>query len=214
MTPCPVNNRPRFRVGDALCLVVNLDSNSRHFQTVSLFKNGTRINPPEPLPKEIHGKVLYPMVGVRSVSVAVNFGGGARRPAHELPFKVRMWDDAAEEDIVSSPVVPPADAVYDLVVPVGVPNEGTFGFLDHALYASEEASTKWYVEISERAAVQWCVDSGWRKAPSRQGLMAFGFTMKDFLPTWVRLAAARKRNYVLAHDRSSLSTSERSRLLS
>ena len=43
--------------------------------------------------------LLLAQVALRSTAVAVNFGAPGKRPWKELPFQVRMLDDAAGADV-------------------------------------------------------------------------------------------------------------------
>merc|ERR1711976_405608 len=83
---------------------------------VTLFKNGQRMAPPQPLPESLQGKALYPAITYRNVCLHYNFGP---EPLAALPFKCRMVQDAAKEDITLTPKSPaPKDGKYDVLFPV------------------------------------------------------------------------------------------------
>merc|ERR1719320_866319 len=112
-----------FARDDVVAVLLNLDKASDNFNTVSLFKGGKRISQPQPLPDSLKGKALFPHVSFKGVSVHTNFGPAPLAP---LPFACRMVQDAAKADAVVTDVKPPADGKYEVLVPVGLPDEGTF----------------------------------------------------------------------------------------
>merc|ERR1712217_975882 len=87
------------------------------------------------------GQVLFPHVAFRNVTVHVSFG---KQAMAALPFKCRMLQEAAQ-----------ADVKYDVLYPVGFPDEGTFEWLDFFLKKNPQ-----YTELSDRAILDWCNKSG------------------------------------------------------
>mmetsp|Transcript_74141 Transcript_74141/g.206076 ORF Transcript_74141/g.206076 Transcript_74141/m.206076 type:complete len:881 (+) Transcript_74141:79-2721(+) len=139
--------------GDILAVVLNLVAGSPNANSVSLFRNGQRVSEPQPLPEELKGKDLYPAVTFRNVTLHYNFGPSPMAP---LPFKCRMWQDAAQKDVqVTQPAHPPKDGKYEVLFPVCLPDEGTFDWLDLFLERNPQ-----YAEISDRALVSWVEKSG------------------------------------------------------
>merc|ERR1719311_1917263 len=98
-----------------------------------------------------------------------------------------MLDDAAAEDVVASDVKPPADGKYEVLVPVGIPNEGTYSFLDLVFYPGAQRK---YAEISDRAVTEGCLQSGIKDHKKVS-------EMRDFMKSYKALAAARRRHVVV-----------------
>jgi len=144
----------RWHTGDVIGVFVNLDPSSDHANTMSVFRNGNRLTPPQALPEGL--KTAFPMIAVRNAAVSVRFGGAGARPVKELPFKARMWDDAAAADCVKSKVSASKDGKATVVVPIGLPDEGTGDFVDVELAAKHPG----YVEISSRALAKQMKESG------------------------------------------------------
>merc|ERR1712226_1078007 len=70
------------------CVLLNLDSKSPNFNTVSLFRDGQRVCQPQALPDSLKGKVLYPTINYRNMTLLTNFGPAPWQP---LPFTCRMF---------------------------------------------------------------------------------------------------------------------------
>merc|ERR1712048_589590 len=122
-------------------------------QTVTFFKNGQRLATPQALPESLHGKVLYPAITYRNVCLHYNFGP---EPIAPLPFKCRMWQDAALKDVSVTPPCPaPKDGKYDVLFPVFLPDEGPYDWLDMYLKKNPQ-----YVELSDRSLLKWAELSG------------------------------------------------------
>merc|ERR1719498_1862167 len=127
-----------------------------------------------------------------------NFGPG--RPAKELPFKGVMLNDAASADVTKHVAGPSPDGKYEVLVPISMPNKGTFYFLDFCFYPKAD---KKYVEISERALVQILENSG--LAPPKGGhnkktIAAFNvreLAENKFQTAFLKMAMTKKRNYVI-----------------
>lgn len=110
-----------------VCLLVNLDPKTPNANTVSIFRDGQRICQPQALPESLQGKVLYPTVTYRNVTVHYNFGPLAHA---SLPFACRMVQDAGVKDVVVTPDVSPKDGKFTAAFPVCLPDEGSFQWLD------------------------------------------------------------------------------------
>merc|ERR1712151_360495 len=99
---CLIHNKKKSQIGSKfersmhVCLLLNLDSQSRNANTVSLFRDGVRICKPQALPESLTGKTLYPSITYRNVTVHYNFGPCPNAP---LPFVCRMVQDAAIKDV-------------------------------------------------------------------------------------------------------------------
>jgi len=146
----------RFSRDGIVAVLLNLDASSKNAHTISLFVGGRRACPPQPLPESLKGKALFPAVTYRSATVHVNWGP---TPLCPLPFKCHMVQDAAKADAVAAKVAePPADGKYEVVVPVGLPDEGAFDWLDAFLAAHPK-----YNELSDRMVVDWAEKSGMRR---------------------------------------------------
>merc|ERR1712039_469338 len=98
------------------------------------------------------GKVLYPAVTYRNVTMQVHFGP---QPLVPLPFKCRSLLDAASADCEIKQESLPSDGKYDVIFPCGMPDEGTFSWLDSFLEKNRN-----YTELSDRMIVNWALKSG------------------------------------------------------
>lgn len=140
----------KMEPGTVLAVVLNLDGQSPNSNTVSLFVNGVRAGDPQVLPTSMRGKPLYPAVTYKNVTVQMHFGSVPMRP---LPFKCRTLQDATESDCrvqATSPMEKP-----EVLYPVGLPDEGTFDWLDTFLKENRK-----YTELSDRMIVSWATKSG------------------------------------------------------
>eukprot|EP00929_Paragymnodinium_shiwhaense_P093525 TRINITY_DN536_c0_g2_i1.p1 TRINITY_DN536_c0_g2~~TRINITY_DN536_c0_g2_i1.p1 ORF type:complete len:853 (+),score=268.28 TRINITY_DN536_c0_g2_i1:74-2560(+) len=133
-------------------VLLNADSKSPNADTVSLFLNGKRAAPPFQLPSGLKGMKLYPHIAFRNVSVQVHFGP---EPLLPLPFKCRSLQDAAAADVQMRKAVVTRNGKFDVLFPVGFPNEGTFEWVDNFLEQNPD-----YVELSDRKIVEWVQRSG------------------------------------------------------
>jgi len=140
-----------FGRDDVIGIVVNLDEKSPNAHTVSVFKGGQRISQPQKIPDTLKGKCLYPHVNFKNATVHVNFGPS---PMASLPFTCQMISQAA---VVDSKVqkMPAKEGGFEVLLPVGLPDEGTFDWLDTFL----EKNPK-YVELSDRKIIEWAEKSG------------------------------------------------------
>merc|ERR1712048_54542 len=102
------------------------------------------------LPEELVGKTLFPSITYKNVTLQVNFGPQPKVP---LPFKCRMLQDAAEEDLeickASAGVKP------EVLFPLGLPDQGVFDWLD--MYLDKNPK---FLELSDRKVLEWARRSG------------------------------------------------------
>merc|ERR1711920_1153907 len=75
-----------------------------------------------------------------------------------------MGGQAAKADVDEKKAAVPKDGKFDVVFPVGFPDEGTFSWLDGFLKKNPQ-----YVELSDRAIQNWIIKSGMRKQHSQGG---------------------------------------------
>jgi len=186
----------RWNVDDVVGVFLNLDASSEHKNTYSIFLNGERQGAPIAIPEKLHGKTLFPLIAVRSSTVAPHFGCNGGRPLKELPFKARMLDDAAAADVVANTVVAPKSGKYDAAFLVGLPNEGTADYLDYEFYPAN--AEKKYVEVSTRSLLKMCEASGLKGNPTnpasyRIAELDNGAMLKAFR----NLAVSKRRNLIL-----------------
>jgi len=196
-----------------VAVLLNLDPKSPNAKTVSLFCDGQRISEPKPLPENLHGKTLFPHVSYRNVTLQVHMGP---EPMKALPFKCRSIGGAADADVVKEPKMEPKDGKYEVMIPVGFPDEGTFNWLDGYLQKNPQ-----YVELSDRKILEWAASSGlWRskgwKGSNDKPEFNFGIPEMDSFS--VRrminsIAAVVPRNYVIMEVKSNLVEAERKEVL-
>eukprot|EP00933_Yihiella_yeosuensis_P038160 TRINITY_DN32112_c0_g1_i1.p1 TRINITY_DN32112_c0_g1~~TRINITY_DN32112_c0_g1_i1.p1 ORF type:complete len:888 (-),score=219.84 TRINITY_DN32112_c0_g1_i1:138-2801(-) len=155
----------RFFKDQVLAVVLNLETN-----TVSLFRDGRRECDPQPLPAELQGQVLYPVISYKNMTVQPIFGP---QPKHPLPFTCRMIQDAAAADVeFAEGAQASADRKPEVVFPLGIPDQGVFDWVDGFL-----ASNPRHLELSERKFLEWAKSSGvsrprgynWRNSQDRPG---------------------------------------------
>jgi len=194
-------------------VLLNLDQKSPNANTVSLFCNGTRVCQPQALPESLKGKPLYPTVNYKGMTLHVNMGPSCVAP---LPFTCRMVQDAAAEDVVVS--AKPVEAKADVMIPVGLPDEGTFEWLDGFLKENPQ-----YTELSNRALLKWALKSGhyqgrnsdWSSC-NDEPTMNFGIRELDdysLMKTIYTFAPMLKRPYVVMEVKNNLLAEERRKAL-
>eukprot|EP00927_Polykrikos_kofoidii_P012524 TRINITY_DN153_c0_g2_i1.p1 TRINITY_DN153_c0_g2~~TRINITY_DN153_c0_g2_i1.p1 ORF type:complete len:938 (+),score=215.02 TRINITY_DN153_c0_g2_i1:58-2814(+) len=204
----------RFGRDQVIGVLLNLDPKSPNVNTVSIFRNGERASEPQALPEDMRGKTLFPHFSYRNVTLQVNFGP---EPMITLPFKCRMLQDAAVEDIDVIKQSVAKDGKYEAVFPVGFPDQGTFDWVDGFLKENPQ-----YVELSDRKIIEWAEKSGlWRSKggswtatkPSRDKPdLNFGVPLMD--DGSVRrvinsIVSAVPRNYVVMEVKQNLVRSDR-----
>jgi len=199
-------------------LLVNLDKDSASY-TLSVFLDGVRAGPPQSIPPHLHGKVLFPTIAFRGMTLAANFGRGGRQ-LQALPFRCRMLGDAASAHTQRAAAPSSAGGRPEVVVPVGLPGEGLFAFADR--YAEEHPS---FVELSGRKVLEWCRSSGLANQRELDAAkhsrdrpdFAFGAVDLDDLQTWRSklrtLAQLAGRSCLALEVGSALRKAEREELL-
>eukprot|EP00435_Cladocopium_sp_Y103_P009782 s275_g2.t1 len=205
----------RLVSGVAIAVLLNLTEEGPDANTMSLFRDGERISRPQPIPEILKGKPLFPMITFKNLTVQVNFGP---LPLAELPFKCRMINDAAEEDVSRIKYPEPSDGRPEVLFPVFLPGEGTFHWLDWFLKEHPE-----FTEISDRKMADWCTKSGikraWRDATRHSNdkpEMNFGIYALDdgsAKKTLLATAGLQNRNIVVMEVQGNLSKSERAQAL-
>eukprot|EP00418_Pyrodinium_bahamense_P097688 CAMPEP_0179046642 /NCGR_PEP_ID=MMETSP0796-20121207/18791_1 /TAXON_ID=73915 /ORGANISM="Pyrodinium bahamense, Strain pbaha01" /LENGTH=939 /DNA_ID=CAMNT_0020743071 /DNA_START=42 /DNA_END=2858 /DNA_ORIENTATION=- len=205
----------RFARGQVIAVLINRDPKSPNWQTVSLFRDGQRVSEPQQIPESLRGKTLFPHVAFRNVSLHVHFGP---EPILPLPFTCRTLQSAAEVDVELAPPAVSNDGKYDVLFPVGMPDEGTFDWLESFIEKNPH-----YVELSDRKIVEWAERSGLFKQKTNQMKtsndrpdVSFGIPALDELSARKVLrtvASLVPRNYVVMEVRANLLKAERQEFL-
>jgi len=205
----------KFSHSQVAALLVNLDPGSPNANTVSLFINGVRASEPQKLPESLIGKVLFPAVTFRNVTVQVHFGS---TPLRSLPFKCHTWQQVQKAHGEVKTFTAPKDGKYQVLMPVGLPDEATFDWVDQFL-----SSHKSYTEISDRSILDWANQSGLqrsggylRRSSHDHPEMNFGMPlMDDYSVNKVLKAFATvlPRNYIIAEVKNNLLAEERQKTL-
>eukprot|EP00927_Polykrikos_kofoidii_P050620 TRINITY_DN44512_c0_g1_i1.p1 TRINITY_DN44512_c0_g1~~TRINITY_DN44512_c0_g1_i1.p1 ORF type:complete len:952 (+),score=244.75 TRINITY_DN44512_c0_g1_i1:90-2945(+) len=211
------SERRRFQASKKLSrdqvigVLLNLDPKSPNANTVSIFLNGERASEPQALPEDMKGKALFPHVAYRNVTLQVNFGSEPLKP---LPFKCNMLQMAAISDVSLVKHEHPKDGKYEVLFPVGFPDEGTFDWLDAFLQKNPQ-----YVELSDRKIIDWAIKSGLWKSKTNSWKTSrdkpdfnFGLQlMDDFSVRRVinAIASVVPRNYVVMEVKQNLVASDR-----
>merc|ERR1712194_826610 len=128
-----------------------------------------------------------------------------------LPFKCHMVSDAAEADVAKAAA--PSAGKPEVFFPVGLPGHGYFDWLDQFL-----AKNPGCAELSDRAIINWAVQSGFWK-PRQMGGSAdkpeprFGVPVLDDLAslrkTLFGIAATKKRNFIVPELKGNLHSEDR-----
>ncbi|CAK9030973.1 unnamed protein product [Durusdinium trenchii] len=201
----------KFTTGDVVALLVNLDSTSPNAFTVSLFKDGQRATPPQPLPDCFRGKALYPALSFRNVALHYNFGP----LLVPLPFTCRVLKDASAKDAT---VKRAHESPHEVIFPVALPDEGGFDWLDQFLESNPS-----FTEVSDRALLKWCERSGIHR-PKGYGAsarssndkpeMGFGIAALDEINRRLLqvVCSFQKRNLVVMEVKANLLKSDRKEL--
>ncbi|CAE8689822.1 unnamed protein product, partial [Polarella glacialis] len=188
----------KFARDQTVAVLLNLDASSPNANTISLFRNGVRISEPQPLPENLRGKVLYPTINYKNVTLQINLGPSPRQP---LPFSCRMLADAASADVELAKL-PVAGAKNEVVFPVGLPEQGFFDWVDDFVEKNPG-----YTELSDRKMQEWAYKSGVYRAKAQGGSndkpsMKTGIPLMDDLSISRAIAPTLKRNYVVAELKS------------
>jgi len=137
-----------------------------------------------------------------------------------LPFKCRMVQGAAKTDAEVVEAEAPADGKYDVLVPVGLPDEGTFDWLDTFLEQNQK-----YTELSDRMILDWAERSGITRhrgygpnARSCRDRPEMSFGVRDLDDDSIRravytVAPLQKRHYIVMEVRGNLLQEERKAVL-
>ena len=197
---------PKFR--DAtVAVLLNLDQSSPNKNTVSLFLNGVRSCQPQAIPEHLCGKPLYPTLSYKNVSVEVNFGPTPRKT---LPFSCHMLASAAAADVEASPCKA-AGKKPEVVLPVGLPSQGFFDWVDEFVEKNPG-----YIELSDRKILEWAQKSGlWKPkagGSSDKPEANFGVPALDDWSVRRVLASvspALPRNYVIGELKANLIAADR-----
>jgi len=209
------HGKNRTRAGQKLlrdqtvALVVNLEEGSPNQNTVSLFVNGSRASKPQKIPENLRGKVLYPTITYRNISLEVNLGPIPRKA---LPFTCHMLAAAAVSDVAQTPKSP---GKKECIFPIGLPEQGYFDWVDQFVEKNPG-----HVELSDRKLIEWAFKSGLGK-PKKGGSndkpdMTFNNPLLDdgsLKRVLSAVSPALQRSFVIAELKSNLVPSERSSML-
>merc|ERR1712085_215792 len=202
------NCAQRFNKDQVIAVVLNLDQDSPNKNTLSLFRDGVRIAEPQAIPEGLHGKVLYPHMSFRNVTMETLWG---KVPEKDLPFVCKTVQGAAKDDAVVSQKKTGDNKV---VFPVGVPNQGLFAWAEAFLAKNPD-----YVELSDRKLIEWAEASGmWRKSQGSLDKPDFWFGLPMMEDRSVQRIIANAapmvpRNYVVLEAQSNLIAEDRKRSL-
>lgn len=205
----------KFGPDETITLVVNQQSEGPNPFTVSLFSNGQRLANPQAIPEHLRGKPLFPTVTYRGATVHISFGP---TPAVPLPFKCRMLQEAAADDVVVKGRTASKNGKYEVLLPVLVPDEGSFDWLDGFLAEHPE-----FEELSDRKILDWALRSGLVRgdaSPSKGSKdkpeMNFGHPHLDegqVKSTLLSAAVLQERSLVLMEVKSNLLKRDRLHVL-
>eukprot|EP00933_Yihiella_yeosuensis_P046955 TRINITY_DN4258_c0_g1_i1.p1 TRINITY_DN4258_c0_g1~~TRINITY_DN4258_c0_g1_i1.p1 ORF type:complete len:1006 (+),score=337.27 TRINITY_DN4258_c0_g1_i1:69-3086(+) len=205
----------KFVHSQVVALLVNLDKSSPNVNTVSLFINGVRASEPQKIPENMQGKALFPTLTYRNVTLQVNFGPSPLRP---LPFKCHTLLQASKAHSEVRTSTAPKDGKYEVVLPVGLPDEGTFDWVDQFLEKNRN-----YTELSDRAILDWANKSGLqrnggyaKRCCNDKPEMNFGLTLMDDLSVARVLkivSTILPRNYIIPEVKGNLMVDERKKIL-
>eukprot|EP00444_Apocalathium_aciculiferum_P030363 CAMPEP_0183444692 /NCGR_PEP_ID=MMETSP0370-20130417/95862_1 /TAXON_ID=268820 /ORGANISM="Peridinium aciculiferum, Strain PAER-2" /LENGTH=879 /DNA_ID=CAMNT_0025635129 /DNA_START=59 /DNA_END=2698 /DNA_ORIENTATION=- len=206
----------KFGREQVIAVVLNLDPKSPNANTLSMFVDGKRVAQPQAIPENLHGKTLYPHVAFRNITLQVHFGPS---PLKELPFKCRTVGGAAAKDVqVEKKQAAPKDGMYEVILPVGFPDEGTFDALD-----AWHAKNPGYTELSDRKILEWASQSGlwmarqqgWKSSNDKPNFNFGVAGMDDFSirRSLNAISSAMPRNYVVMEVKQNLIEADRKEIL-
>merc|ERR1712216_562500 len=131
-----------------------------------------------------------------------------------LPFACRTLQSAAVADLVVEKASGPADGKYEVMFPVGFPNEGTFDWLDTFLEKNKQ-----FVELSDRKIIEWAALSGLVKPKANTAKTSndkpefnYGLTAMDDVSCRRVINAVAPfvpRNYVIMEVKENLTEQDR-----
>lgn len=186
-------------VGSVIGVLLNLDEHSTVANTVSLFVDGVRVGPPQPVPGHLRGRALFPAVTFRGATLAVNLGrGGAQLRA--LPFKCAMLGQVAEEHHETLSVGSlKTSTTPEVLLPVGLPGQGLADITRK--YREEHPNV---VEVSTEMFADW---------RSRSGLTSDGVANLAWENALVALAVQGGRSVLVSSGCRNLLTGGRQDIL-
>lgn len=190
----------RFVSGDILTVVFSVGAGGGK---LSLYRNGVLSSFLRDLPEELTTKPLFPTISFKGMVLHVNFGP---IPSIALPFKCRMLQDAALEDVVIAIAKSSEDEKGTAVFPVCLPDEGSFDWIDMFLEGNPH-----FTEISDRKIHEWASKSGFmrpgqsRKSNDKPGMIDDGSAKKVLMAA----AIAQKRNVVIMELKANFIQTER-----
>eukprot|EP00927_Polykrikos_kofoidii_P059626 TRINITY_DN54771_c0_g1_i1.p1 TRINITY_DN54771_c0_g1~~TRINITY_DN54771_c0_g1_i1.p1 ORF type:complete len:1177 (-),score=298.62 TRINITY_DN54771_c0_g1_i1:178-3618(-) len=160
-----------FPYSQVFGVMLNLNPDSPNANTISLFRDGVRVSSPQKLPDCLVGKTLFPTLNYKNMVLHVNLG-----PVQlaSMPFRCLTVQEAFEDHTeLNKDRGRLLDGKHEILVPVGLPDEGTFDWLDGFLADHPE-----YTEISDRFILNWAEKSGiprgkgygWRRCNDRPGM--------------------------------------------
>ena len=195
----------KFWRNQTVAVLLNLEDGPNK-NTVSLFVEGVRKSKPMPLPESLCGKVLYPTITYRNISLEVNLGPACRKP---LPFTCHMVAGAAASDVVVS--ASKTKGKKECVFPIGLPDQGYFDWVDQFLEKNPG-----YVELSDRKMIEWAWKSGLGR-PRKGGSndkpdLTFSNPMLDdgsIKKVVSNVSPCLERNYVIPELRANLVSADR-----
>lgn len=198
-----------------LGILLNLNKDGPNAGTVSLFLDGERAGQPQAIPAELLGKALFPTITFMNVTLAVNLGR-SKRQLRALPFRCTMFANILKANSEQSTLRPSKDGSFQVVVPVGLPEQGVFDFVD-----SFRAERPHFEELSDRRLLEWCKESGIevqealsssRDRPDFTSAPA-GLDGQSLRPMLKTLALLARRDLIFCEVCSGLLKAQRSELL-
>jgi hypothetical protein len=203
----------KFGRGHVVGLLINCDEASPNANTVSLFRDGVRVSEPQPIPDNLRGKVLFPTITYRNVTVQINSGP---EPLASLPFTCRMLYGASKADV--DMIAASKQQKNQVIFPVGLPDTGLFDWADGFL-----AKNPSFTELSDRKILDWAAKSGlWRqkgytwRASNDKPEMGFGIPNMDDTSVsrlLMDIAPTLRRNFVIMELKDNLVASQRAKTL-
>eukprot|EP00929_Paragymnodinium_shiwhaense_P022313 TRINITY_DN14289_c0_g1_i1.p1 TRINITY_DN14289_c0_g1~~TRINITY_DN14289_c0_g1_i1.p1 ORF type:complete len:762 (-),score=184.90 TRINITY_DN14289_c0_g1_i1:97-2382(-) len=197
--PVPVPRAcSRLVPGKVVGLLLNIEQ-----ELLSVFIDGKRAGSPQVIPVHLRGKALYPTVTFKNATVQLNFGRFGQKLA-ALPFKCSTFCEITQAHQERQPARAPE---REVILPIGLPQHGFTDIVDRLKLdrASEGSSGLSFEEISIRRLREWCQHSGLAADQTPN--------LQDMLPKFERLVRAAGRSCILAEQRLSLSSSERSKAM-
>merc|ERR1712232_979237 len=151
----------------------------------------------------------------KNVALHVNWGPAL---SSKLPFTCKTLQGGAKDDLVVAPVPKAKDDKCEVIFPVGLPDEGTFEWLDMFLEKNPQ-----YTELSDRMILDWASKSGlyrsrapgWKNSNDKPE-MNFGLPSMDDSSVQRILSsvvATQPRPYVVMEVKSNLMKTERETLM-